>query len=138
MALPFRDRMLLLVGGLALTAGVAIAIADQVTDRRQERRDFAANLTGGVPERGPEIISRFGCSGCHVIPGVEGPKGRVGPPLEDIARRVYIGGVLPNTPDNMIRWLLDPPAVDPLTAMPATGLSETDARDIAAYLYLHS
>ena len=59
----------------------------------------------------------------------------MGPPLAGIASRAYIAGVLPNEPDNMLRWLLDPRAVDSLTAMPATGLSESQARDVAAYLY---
>jgi cytochrome c1 len=34
----------------------------------------------------------------------------------------------------MVRWLREPQAVDPLTAMPPLGVSERDARDIAAYL----
>ncbi|HEX6629178.1 MAG TPA: hypothetical protein VF105_14610, partial [Gemmatimonadaceae bacterium] len=57
------------------------------------------------------------------------------PPLGKIAQRVYIAGVLPNEPDNMIRWLENPPGVDPLTAMPYMGVTPRDARDIAAYLY---
>jgi cytochrome c len=43
--------------------------------------------------------------------------------------------VLPNTPENMFRWLQNPPAVDPLTAMPNLGVTEADARDMAGYLY---
>lgn len=35
----------------------------------------------------------------------------------------------------MIRWIVDPKGVDSLTAMPVTGVSEGEARDIAAYLY---
>jgi cytochrome c1 len=35
----------------------------------------------------------------------------------------------------MVRWLLDPPAVDSATAMPKVGLSITQARDVSAYLY---
>jgi cytochrome c len=35
----------------------------------------------------------------------------------------------------MIRWIRDPRAVDSLTAMPNTGVTPADARDIAAYLY---
>jgi hypothetical protein len=42
---------------------------------------------------------------------------------------------MPNTPENMVRWIMDPPAVDSLTAMPALGISDTLARDIAEYLY---
>ena len=38
-------------------------------------------------------------------------------------------------PENMIRWLIDPQAVEPGTAMPNLGMSEADARHIAAYLY---
>jgi hypothetical protein len=48
---------------------------------------------------------------------------------------MYIGGVLPNTPENMLRWLQNPPAMDPLTAMPNMGVTEADARDMAGYLY---
>jgi len=52
-----------------------------------------------------------------------------------MASRAYVGGVLPNAPDNMIRWIRDPKSVDPLTAMPNVGVTESDARHIAAYLY---
>ena len=34
----------------------------------------------------------------------------------------------------MVRWLMDPPAVNPRTAMPDTGLRQADAEAIAAYL----
>jgi cytochrome c1 len=69
------------------------------------------------------------------VPGVKGADGLVGPPLTNIASRGYIGGVLPNAPDNMIRWIRDPKGVDSLTAMPNTGVTESDARHLAAYLY---
>ena len=85
--------------------------------------------------RGMAAIARHGCVACHVIPGVANPGSNVGPPLEKVATRGYIAGVLANTPDNMRRWLRNPPAVDPLTAMPDLHLSEQDAADIAAYLY---
>ena len=49
--------------------------------------------------------------------------------------RAYIGGVLTNTPDHMVRWIVDPQAVDSLTAMPLLGVSPPEAKDIAAYLY---
>lgn len=64
-----------------------------------------------------------------------GASGTVGPPLGGIASRSYIGGVLPNEPRNMLRWLQDPPAVDSMTAMPNVGLNAAQARDVAAYLY---
>lgn len=88
----------------------------------------------GDPQRGRLRIAEHGCISCHTVPGVRGPASSVGPPLRRVAARAYLGGVLPNTPGNMVRWLLDPPAVDPRTAMPNVGLSEADAADIAAYL----
>src|SRR4051812_13222097 len=100
-----------------------------------EDEQIAAAMTGGEPSRGKIAISRYGCSACHTIPGVRDANALVGPPLNQIASRSYIGGVLPNTPDNMIRWVQDPPAVDHLTAMPKLGVNDQDARDIASYLY---
>jgi cytochrome c2 len=85
--------------------------------------------------RGLALIQRYGCGGCHVIPGIADARGQVGPPLERIARRAYLGGVLPNTADNMRRWLRSPQTFEPGTAMPDLGLSEPEARDITAYLY---
>ena len=85
--------------------------------------------------RGRTAISRYGCGSCHTIPGITGAEGLVGPPLAQIASRVYIAGVLSNEPDNMIRWIQNPPAVDSKTAMPNMGVTQRDARDIAAYLY---
>lgn len=88
----------------------------------------------GDPENGAELISIHGCGSCHVIPGITGADGLAGPSLENIALRGYLAGVLPNTHDNRVRWLLNPPAVDPRTAMPDLGLTPPEATDIAAYL----
>src|SRR5687768_1587530 len=92
-------------------------------------------LTGGDPDRGKAALRAYGCTACHTIPRVPGANGLVGPPLGGIASRAYIGGVAPNTPDNMVRWLMDPPALAPRTAMPNLGVGPADARDMTAYLY---
>src|SRR5690606_8118756 len=84
---------------------------------------------------GRKALQQYLCATCHVIPGVVGANQHVGPPLAGIATRQYIAGVLPNTPVNMLRWLRKPTEVDPLSAMPDLGVSEQDARDIAAFLY---
>jgi cytochrome c2 len=89
----------------------------------------------GDPDRGREVIERIGCGGCHVIPGVANATGLVGPPLNRIADRTVIAGVLPNTPDNLRRWLENPQAVVPGNAMPNMELNDHDASDVAAYLY---
>jgi len=95
----------------------------------------AAALTGGDPRVGRVLIRDYGCGSCHTVPGVAGADARVGPPLTGLSQRMYIAGVLPNEPNNLVRWIVDPPAVDSLTAMPRVGVSEQEARDIAAYLY---
>jgi cytochrome c len=94
-------------------------------------------VTGGIAERGRAILeaNRYGCAACHVIPGVVGARGLVGPPLNAMGLRGYIAGRLPNKPENMIHWIAHPQSVDPQTAMPETGISEDDARHVAAYLY---
>lgn len=92
-------------------------------------------VAGGEPERGRQAIERYGCVACHSIAGMPGHGANVGPPLVHMAERGYLAGVLPNTPQNMVRWLRAPPQVDPRTAMPNLGLSQAEAADIAAYLY---
>jgi cytochrome c len=89
----------------------------------------------GDPELGKALIRDHGCIACHRIPGIAGHEANVGPPLDKIGSRTYIAGILTNTPENMVRWLMDPPAIDPQTAMPDTGLSQAEAEHIAAYLY---
>jgi cytochrome c len=92
-------------------------------------------LAGGDPARGHAAVRRYGCQSCHTVPGVRAAKAVVGPPLAGIGSRSYIAGVLPNTPENMVRWLRNPPGVDEQTAMPNLGVTEADARDMATYLY---
>ncbi|MBM9595998.1 c-type cytochrome [Roseitranquillus sediminis] len=90
----------------------------------------------GSVERGRAAMQVHACRSCHLIPGIVGaPDVFVGPPLDEAGGRAYIAGVLRNTPDNMVRWIMDPQAVDPLSAMPSLGVSEALARDMAAYLY---
>ena len=130
-----RTPVKVLVAGLAGLSLAAAALGYHAWGQAAELVAQAKALTGGDPSAGPSLMRQHGCAGCHQIPGVRGAVGRVGPPLAGIAERVYLGGVLRNEPDNMVQWLMDPRAIDDKTAMPATGLSEDDARHIAAYLY---
>jgi cytochrome c1 len=97
--------------------------------------DRSSEVRGGDPGAAPDVMRSSGCAACHVIPGVAGADGHVGPPLTDFAQRAYIAGRLPNTSQNLVRWLRDPQAVDPETAMPDPGLTSEEVRDVAAYLY---
>jgi cytochrome c2 len=92
-------------------------------------------VAGGDPDRGRAHLERYGCGSCHVVPGVAGARGQVGPPLDGIAGRAYVGGILPNTADNMVAWIREPQKYAPRTAMPNLGVSEAEGRDMTAYLY---
>lgn len=95
----------------------------------------AQRVVAGDPEIGAALVGQYGCGSCHEIPSITGASGTVGPPLQRFGRRTYIGGTLPNQPDTLMRFLQDPPELAPGTAMPDLGLSEQEARDVAAFLY---
>jgi cytochrome c oxidase assembly factor CtaG/cytochrome c2 len=120
------ERML--IGGLlAILVSLPSCNGDVARD--------ATELTGGDLGRGLIAIHQHGCPSCHTIPGVPGAHGLVGPPLGGIANRIYIAGMLPNTPENMMRWIQAPQEVNQHTAMPNMGITEPEARDIVGYLY---
>ena len=97
--------------------------------------DAPPPVLGGDPENGRLLLRQFGCGSCHAIPGVAAAKGKVGPPLEGVASRVYLAGLLPNTPERMAGFIRAPQEADPKTAMPDMGVTEEHARDMVAYLY---
>jgi len=86
---------------------------------------------------GKQLLVAFGCGGCHRISGISQADGRVGPSLHGLAYRRVIAGSLPNTPENVARWIADPKAVDPNTLMPDLGVTRTEAQAITDYLYAH-
>jgi putative membrane protein len=102
---------------------------------RQAEGEAESGITGGNAERGRAAIRSFGCGACHEVRGVPGADGRVGPSLNAVAARVYIAGYLPNEPETLVRWIMAPQAYRDPTVMPDLGVTEQQARDIAAYLY---
>ena len=88
----------------------------------------------GDVTHGRQLVQQYGCTSCHDIPNVSGPRGMVGPPLTHIASRQLIAGKLPNTPENMIQYLQNPQSTDPQNAMPNLGLTPDQSKDIAAFL----
>jgi mono/diheme cytochrome c family protein len=100
------------------------------------REDIVSSqITNGDARQGLATLKKYECAVCHVIPGVRGAQGYVGPSLAAYQRNLYIAGKYPNTPTYLIPWIMDAPALAPLTAMPSLELSADEARDIAAYLY---
>jgi len=111
--------------GVALVAALVVAGCGEAD---------APKLAGDA-DNGRLLLRQFGCGTCHRIPGVAAARGNVGPPLDAIGSRAYVAGELPNTPDNLVHWIMDPKSVHPRTAMPDMAVSEAQARDIVAYLW---
>ncbi|MFN0073352.1 MAG: c-type cytochrome [Chloroflexota bacterium] len=138
-----RQRAGVLLGILALAPllsgclerGAAGNLTWPIPPSNQPMYVSPADVPGGSVDRGRRVLAAYGCGACHVIPGVPGGVGAVGPPLTGWAQRAYIAGALPNQPTYLIAWLRNPQDVEPGTAMPNLGVTEVDARDMAAYLY---
>lgn len=99
------------------------------------KEEPVSRVAGGDPERGRLLVQQYQCAACHFIPEVQGPNGDAGPSLESMGRLSYIAGSIPNQPENMIRFLQNPPAVKPGTLMPALGITDDEARHMAAFMY---
>ena len=93
---------------------------------------FAVQAAAIDPEAKSIMTGR--CAMCHVIPGVPGALGDIGPSLKGISTRATIAGKLPNTPANMAKWLTNPQTAVPGAKMPPPGLTPAQVTKIAAYL----
>jgi cytochrome c2 len=113
---------------IALASIVLIATACNRTEARK-------SAIPGNPERGRQLIAQYGCNVCHAVPGVDGPQGSLGPALNGVmARPTLSNGTVQNTPENLVKFIRNPAALNPSTSMPGLMMPPPDAQDIAAYL----
>src|SRR5438874_6687616 len=123
-------RLLLSLALLAVTAFVVALTIGASYDHQRENEAYASAQTdGGNPKQGRDLIQWYGCASCHTIPGIRGADAHVGPPLDHIAIRSYIGVGLANNPPNMIQWIQHPRDLAPRAAMPNLHINDKDARD---------
>ena len=94
-----------------------------------------SSCSGNQADSGQAALTRLECGACHVIPGITGARGQVGPPLDMYSRRVYIAGKFPRDEALLARWIADAPSLSPGTAMPKIDMTPDEARAIAVYLY---
>lgn len=85
-------------------------------------------------ERAQIIFRQYACDNCHIIGGLVGPNTHVGPSLVNWRERKYIGGILPNTPENLVRWIVSPQSISPHTMMPDLDVIEPHAQHMVRYL----
>jgi len=137
--MPLRSTRRPLLLAIAAVLALAIAgVAGEIWRERSQAWTRAADVTGGDPARGEALFIAYGCGGCHALENVRKATGLVGPPLDGIALRRFLAGRLANKPANVQRWIRDPQAVSPGTAMPDLNVGKGDARDINAFLYTRS
>ena len=134
------DRPGTYVGQCAEYCGISHAnmrlrvIADRPADFqawiRQEQRPAPQ-----PPQDVLQILQNRGCGGCHVINGLEGFVGTIGPDLTHFGnRQTLAGAILENTPEQLALWLRDPPALKPGADMPNLRMTPDEIRALVAYL----
>jgi cytochrome c2 len=117
----------------ALLASVALSACQSSA---AEPATSAAEL-GPEEAAGRQLFISKGCIACHQVPGVREATGTVGPNLRGIGNtsaHPKIAAVLDNNRENMKRWLINPQAVKPGTAMPSMGLNDDEATKMALFL----
>jgi cytochrome c2 len=132
--MPSSLRLLIVFVVVSVLAAIA-SIVTLKWENRDQGRMIAEQITGGSVTAGEAAYRRYGCGGCHEINSIAGTSGQVGPSLAKIATRSEIAGHFANTPQNMTQWLQHPQQMLPGNGMPDMGVTDRDARDIAAYLY---
>jgi cytochrome c oxidase subunit 2 len=97
-------------------------------------RQPATEPTSDLQRRGRDVFLRATCSQCHTVRGTLAG-GAYGPDLTHIGSRATIGaGVLPNTVENLQRWIRNPHDFKPGNKMPPHDLNDNDLRALAEYL----
>lgn len=105
-----------------------------VNTRRALQTQAPAQAPPAGHERGYQLVTTGQCIACHAIGGTP-MQGKVGPSLTRYGERLTLGaGMFPNDQDHLVRWLKDPQGMKPGNKMPNLGLSDEDAKAIAAYL----
>ncbi|WAJ71672.1 c-type cytochrome [Catenovulum adriaticum] len=84
---------------------------------------------------GQKLMISKGCSSCHQLAKLPSAKGLVGPPLDNMALQSYIAGVLPNSRENLTKFLLNPQQFHPDTAMPKPEITQQEAQRLTDYLW---
>lgn len=114
-------------------AGAGLLLLGACAGPPQEGREL--EVPGGDPEAGRAAYLEYGCASCHATPDVPSVRMGVGADLDDLSDRLYLAGQVPNRPEELIRWIQHPQDVVPGNLMPDLGVTDQDARDIAAFLY---
>ena len=104
--------------------------------------EVTVDLSIGNADDGMELFEKKGCVACHKV-AEDGPGGEIGPVLAGIGDPVgrpqlaaSTGDAegIPNTPENIWRWVQYPNDIKPGTEMAPQPLTPQEAADLVAYL----
>jgi len=85
-------------------------------------------------KRGQQVFLGSTCIMCHSIQGTPA-RGTVGPDLTHVGSRVKVAAdTLPNSSENLSRWILDPHKIKPGVKMPVHNLNPDDLKQLVEYL----
>ena len=91
--------------------------------------------TADLAKAGEQQFVTSGCVGCHMVKGQQGAAGKIGPDLTHFASRTTLAsGTLDHSPENVRKWLANPPGVKPGSLMPNLALSQEALDKLVAYL----
>lgn len=94
----------------------------------------AAEPTGELAREGLDVFLRSRCAECHTILGTTAA-GTEGPDLTHLAgRSTLAAATLPNTHENLTKWVSDPQSVKPGNSMPNVILDSEEIFALVAYL----
>jgi mono/diheme cytochrome c family protein len=113
---------------------ILFAIACNRTETPRQPTAAAPAAPDPRVESGRAFVAQYGCTACHIVPGVEGG-GALGPSLAGIGSRPTISyGAVQNTPANLAQYVQDPATLNPQASMPPINITDADAEAIAAFL----
>jgi cytochrome c oxidase subunit II len=99
----------------------------------QQKEPAPTPPDGSAAATGLQVFRAGTCVGCHAVRGVSA--GGIGPDLTHFgSRKTLAGGMLPNTPEHLARWVRHAPAVKPGSLMPEQKLSDPEVAALVAYL----
>jgi cytochrome c oxidase subunit 2 len=119
-------------------ANMALQVVAEPVDRFlewiQHQRRTAAEPSTDEQRRGRDVFMQSSCVTCHTIRGTDAGS-RFGPDLTHVGSRMMIAsGTLPNTRDNLARWVANPQAFKAGVRMPPNRLAEQDLQALVSYL----
>lgn len=110
-------------------------IPPNTTPTRGEIATVAQQTSDAItPQEGRRVFEEQACINCHNVSGTVA-NGRYGPDLTHFGSRATLAsGVAPNTPANLLAWIDDPNNIKPGVLMPAMHLTDTQNKQLVAYL----